>query len=180
MSAEVYTSENYGGDKFSLNEGEFNTETSGELTIIGVIANQEYPQTYKVDKHTYFKNDSINSLIINPHTKMVVFEEADKGGKWVVFENSTDGKMEVPSLKFANFDNKISSVEISEIKDKSKKYQSTKILEAEDKETFNSVERYNLNVLMIIILCVIGMFCFVIGGVYGGSVQNLIHDFVDF
>ena len=161
-AATVYTGENYTGDSYELKIGAYNAEDDDKKTIIGVIANVDYPIEYKGKKKVVnFKNDSINSLIINPFMKVVVFEEIDEGGRWIVFENATDNKMEVADLKFANFSNKISGIEASKLPSTSKKYQSTKILDAEEKETFNSVEKYNFNMLLLIVLCVLCVFCFV-------------------
>lgn len=181
LAGKVYTGENFSGKEFELKIGDYNAENDNKVTIIGVIANVEYPHEYKVGEKTVnFKDDSINSLIIYPYRKVIVYEKIDKGGRWIVFENSTSEEMKVSSLKSSTFSNKISGVEASKITDTTKKYQITKILDVEDKETFNAIEKHNYKMLLILLLCAICALCFLMSGSMGYSIRRKLDGVVDF
>lgn len=182
MSVILYTKEKFSGDKYTLNEGKYNFETSMDKNIIGVIGNQEYPYKYDEEKIINFANDKINSLLISPSVKAIIYEDINNGGRWVVIENASDEQMEIPSLKFADFENKISSIEVSKLNTSGKKYKSVRILDADEKETFNEIERYNYNVVAIIILSVFCVLSFILGGLFGPSLRDIVltdRDFYD-
>lgn len=180
----VYTGKKFTGDNFKLGVGDFNFNTKEQKNIVGIIAKQEYPVNYNLE-HSNFKNDAINSLEIGPFLKVIIYEDTDKGGRWITFENAEDNMMKIEDLSTSkfNFNDKISHIEVSQIKDKSKKYQSTYILDAFEKEKFNPHNanfdtKYNYTIILIIILTVSSILCFILGGAFGFSLSKF-NDFIE-
>lgn len=180
----VYTGKKFAGDKFTIGVGDFNFDTKEQKNIVGVIAKQEYPINYNL-KRSNFKNDAINSLEIGPFLKVIIYEDTDKGGRWITFENAENNAMKIEDLSISkfNFNDKISHIEVSQIKDKTKKYQGTYILDAFEKEKFdphnvNFDSKYNYTMILIIILAVSSVLCFILGGAFGLSLSKF-NDFTE-
>lgn len=180
----VYTGKKFTGDKFTIGIGDFNFNTKEQKSIVGVIAKQEYPIDYKLERSN-FKNDAINSIEIGPFLKVIIYEDTDKGGRWIIFENAENNIMKVEDLSVSkfNFNDKISHIEVSQIKDKSKTYQSTYIVDSFEKEKFdphntNFDSKYNYTMILIIILAVSSVLCFILGGAFGLSLSKF-NDFIE-
>ena len=161
----VYTGKKFSGDKFVIDTGNFNFTDKIKKTITGIIAKKEFPVDFERDK-VNFKDDSIRSIQIGPYLKVSLYENTDKGGRWIIFENSNDDVMSVEDLGSSKYDfsDKISRIEVVEIKDKSKKFQSSYILNAfekEGKEGFifgNPIDGFSKLIILILIICLIGFF----------------------
>lgn len=180
----VYTGKKFTGDKFTIGVGDFNFDTKEQKNIVGVIAKQEYPINYNLERSN-FKNDAINSLEIGPFLKVIIYEDTDKGGRWITFENAENNVMKIEDLSISkfNFNDKISHIEVSQIKDKTKKYQGTYILDAFEKEKFDPHtgkfdSKYNYTMILIIILAVSSVLCFILGGAFGLSLSKF-NDFTE-
>ena len=180
----VYTGKKFTGDKFTIGIGDFNFDTKEQKNIIGVIAKQEYPVDYKLERSN-FKNDAIDSMEIGSFLKVIIYEDTDKGGRWIIFENAENNIMKIEDLSISkfNFNDKISHIEVSQIKDKNKKYQSTYIVDSFEKENFdphstNFDSKYNYTMILIIILIVSSILCFILGGAFGLSLSKF-NDFTE-
>ena len=174
----VYTGKNFTGDKFTIGVGDFNFDTKKQRTVVGIISKQEYSINYNIE-HSNFKNDAINSLEIGPFLKVIIYEDTDKGGRWIMFENAENNTMKIEDLSISkfNFNDKISHIEVSQIKNKNKTYQSTHIVDSFEKEKFNPNNtyfdfKYNYTIILIIVLTVSSILCFILGGAFGLSLST--------
>lgn len=169
----LYTGRNCFGDAFTFGKGEYISEGTNKLDIIGVIDGKEYSFPFDYVSKNFAKG-KINALKLYPYMKLTVYENANKTGRWLVFENADDKEMRIDDLSRAmyNFENKIDFISVEVIKDKPpKKYQSTYIVNSSERFTISELslhnkltvsQMYNLELIIIIVLACVAVGCFAV------------------
>lgn len=175
-TVQVFTEKSFKGDTATINIGDFNFDTKISKTIIGVAHGKEYKFPYNIEK-VNFKNDAIKSLKIGPYLSVTVYEQTDKGGRYINFENNSPDVMNVTDLSTNQytFADKISNIVVKPLTKANKSFQKTLVLDSEVGESFTSIdtpEEYNMKIVIIIILLVSCTLCLVLGGFFGKSMFN--------
>lgn len=157
------------GDEFKLYPGEYVSEETRSGNIVAIVDGIEEKLPYSsVIKN--FKKGGIHAIKLQPKMKAMIYENIDKKGRWIVFENADTTPLEINNLDMDmyNFGGKVEKVIVEDLPSSDQKYQSKYIVNPVS-ETFNirsihhidSSLRKNIQTISIIILSILALAFFI-------------------
>lgn len=172
MSVVVYTERDFKGESAEFEEGTHDFETRIDATIIGESRGKKYEQPMSIVRGDSM-NNRIESMKIQPSTRVELYEKTTNGSRCVVFENHTSEAQNIKNLFdviMADIGDKTSRLVVKKI-DKpctDCNYKMT-IIEASNEEAFKVIdtpEERNMKLVVLIMLIILAMICLTVGGCF--------------
>lgn len=161
----LYTGRLCVGDEFKLYPGEYASEETRTGNIVAIIDGSESKLPFSTVVKN-FKKGGIHAMKLQPKMKAMIYENIDRKGRWIVFENADTTPMEIDNLgtEMYNFGGKVEKVIVENLPASDQKYQSKYIVNPVS-ESFNIRDiqhvkpaiRKNIQILGAIILSILSL-----------------------
>lgn len=176
----VYTEAALEGTSVTLTEGDHSYETlvTNYMQITGTTsAGSTHVFDYEngTTSDEVFPNNLIKSVLVGPFTKVTFYDiTADSGRNMLINNNSSEElSAELSSAQFT-FADTISHITIEKITAGSSFKQTITVVDrpVEGFSAIDTAEEHNVKVIALVILIIACIFCFIMGGCFGGCLSR--------